>query len=153
MRKTPSRKHRQVFVLFQVLSLAAAVILGWDDLAAQAEEQGLSIELNKVEDIDGNCVASFVVENGLGQELDRFNLDLFIFDDKGVITRQVLLDLAPLRKDKTSVARFVLTNGACADTAKVLVNDIPACRASDGQNLDCLKNLAVFSRSPIQLLK
>jgi hypothetical protein len=130
-------------LLFLVLSAAPV----------RAETGNLSIELNKAEDRDGNCVATFVVENGLGQQLDRFNLDLFVFDSKGVISRQVLLDLAPLRKDKTTVARFVLTDDACADTAKVLVNDIPACRASDGQELDCLKNLAVFSRSRIQLVK
>jgi hypothetical protein len=120
---------------------------------AQAQTDALSIELNKVEDLEGNCVASIVVANRLGQRLDRFSLDLFVFDAKGVISRQLLLDLAPLRRDKTSVARFALIDSLCAEVTKVLVNDIPACRSEDGQDLDCLKNLAVYSRSTIQLTK
>jgi hypothetical protein len=142
------RRHARRFGLALVVAMVAA----WGP-PGRAAEPGLSIELNKAEDNGGSCVASFVLRNGLGHTLDRFNLDLYIFDKKGVIARQVLLDLAPLRNDKTTVFRFALIDRPCADIGHVLVNDIPACRAEGGQTLDCLKGLTITSRARIALTK
>jgi hypothetical protein len=120
---------------------------------ASAQSSGLSIELNKAEDFDGSCVASFVFQNNLGATLDRFNLDLFLFDSQGVIVRRVTIDLAPLLDGKTRVAQFHLHSGACAEVSRILVNDIPQCRAESGESVNCLAGLAVSSRSAIALTK
>lgn len=115
---------------------------------------GLEIELNKAEDGDGACVASLVVRNDMGHTLDRFSMDLYVFDGDGVIARQVLLDLAPLRGSKTTVARFNLIAGPCADVSRILVNDIPSCRGEgSGETLDCLAALTVTSRGAIEMVK
>ncbi len=136
---------------------AAAMVIGLSGPAAAAEP-GLDIELNKAEDGDGACVASLVVRNGLGQNLDRFSMDLYVFDGAGVIARQVLLDLAPLRGvpggAKTTVARFNLIAGPCAEVSRILVNDIPSCRGeASGETLDCLADLTVSSRGKIEMVK
>ena len=139
----------------RALGLALAA-LGLALLAgpAPAAAQGLSIELNKVEDNAGSCLASLVVQNGLGHSLDRFSLDLYVFDTEGVIARQVLLDMAPLRDDKTTVARFSLILRPCGEISRILVNAVPSCRSeSTGEELDCLDNLAVSSRSEVGLVK
>jgi hypothetical protein len=120
---------------------------------ALAQEKSLDIELNKVVDSGGGCLASFVVQNKLGQTLDRFSLDLFVFDKDGIIARQVLLDMAPLRKAKTTVANFSLIQLPCENIGKVLVNNIPSCRSEDGSLLDCLEDLKVSSRNRIDLTK
>jgi hypothetical protein len=132
---------------------AVAMILTLWANAAAADEQNLQIELNKTEDSGGGCLASFVVENKLGHTLDRFSLDLFVFDKEGIIARQVLLDMAPLRKSKTTVANFALVQVSCDSIGKVLVNDIPSCRSEDGSLLDCLTDLKVSSRNRIELTK
>lgn len=116
-------------------------------------EGGLAIELNKVEDVDGGCMASFVFQNNLGATLDRFNLDLFLFDAKGVILRRVTIDMAPLPNGKTRVAQFHLHGGPCAELSRILVNDFPQCRAESGGPVDCLAGLSVSSRSAIELTK
>jgi hypothetical protein len=121
---------------------------------APAAGSGLKIELNKVEDNEGACLASLVVQNGLGHTLDRFSMDLYVFDSDGVIARQVLLDLAPLRGDKTTVARFSLIKRPCAQVSRILVNDIPSCRSEGtGETLDCLAGLSVSSRGLIEMVK
>ena len=122
-------------------------------MPARAAEPHLGIELNKAEDSGGSCVASFVLRNGLGHTLDRFNLDLFVFDREGVIARQVLLDLAPLRHDKTTVFRFALIDRPCAEIGQILVNAIPACRSETGEALDCLNGMKISSRGRIALTK
>jgi hypothetical protein len=134
-----------------VIGLASAMVLGTP--AALAQAGGLSIELNKAEDVDGGCVASFVFQNNLGATLDRFNLDLFLFDPGGVIVRRVTIDMAPLLDGKTRVAQFHLHAGGCAEVSRILVNDIPQCRAETGEPVDCLAGLAVSSRSAISLTK
>ncbi len=133
--------------------VAAGLCLALWAGAAAAQEKSLAIELNKTEDSGEGCLASFVVQNKLGHTLDRFSLDLFVFDKEGIIARQVLLDMAPLRDAKTTVANFSLIQVSCEDIGKVLVNNIPSCRSEDGGLLDCLTDLKVSSRNRIELTK
>ncbi len=137
--------------MVMAIGLVSAMVSGASPALAQAS--GLSIELNKAEDFDGGCMASFVFQNNLGATLDRFNLDLFLFDAEGVIVRRLTIDMAPLPNGKTRVAQFHLHNGACAELSRILVNDIPQCRAETGEPVDCLAGLAVSSRSAISLTK
>ena len=125
---------------------------GNPELVAQWNQA--QIELNKVEDNGGSCLASFVVRNRLGHTLDRFSMDLYVFDSDGVIARQVLLDLAPLRGNKTTVLSFFLIERPCGEISRILINDIPSCRSEGtGETLDCLDGLSVSSRSPIEMVK
>ena len=121
--------------------------------AGAAGERGLAVELNKIEDLDGGCTGTLLFQNNLGATLDRFNLDLFLFDASGVIMRRITIDMAPLRNGKTSVGLFRLIDGSCADLSRILVNDIPSCRAEDGSEVDCLAGLSVSSRSAVELIK
>ena len=136
-----------------VRALGAAAVLMALAGRGLAADPALSIELNKLEDIDGKCRASLVIDNRLGRALDRFNIDLFVFDRAGVIAQRLLVDLAPLRDDKTTVATFALVEGPCSGIGRVLVNDIPACRGADGTDLDCVAALAVSSRTGTPLVK
>ena len=144
--------RRVLYKLAGPVFVAAALIV--TGLSGAAAEPGLDIELNKAEDGEGACVVSFVVRNDMGHTLDRFSMDLYVFDRDGVIARQVLLDLAPLRGAKTTVARFNLIAGPCADVSRILVNDIPSCRGEgSGGTLDCLAALTVSSRGSIEMVK
>jgi hypothetical protein len=146
--------RRALYIIAGPVFLAAAPIVMGLSAPAAAAEPGLDIELNKTVDGDGACVASFVVRNDMGQSLDRFSMDLYVFDSDGVIARQVLLDLAPLRDAKTTVARFNLIARPCAEVSRILVNDIPTCRgAASGATLDCLAALTVSSRNNIEMVK
>ncbi len=144
-----ARTERRLWAL-----MGAALVLVLLAGPAPAAEGGLNIELNKVEDNGGACLASFVVRNKLGHTLDRFSLDIYVFDRDGVIARQVLLDLAPLRDAKTTVARFSLIGRSCDDVGQILVNDVPSCRSEGtGETLDCLAGLSVSSRGRIEMVK
>ena len=150
--------RRVLFNLAGPAIVAAALIAVGLAGPAPAAERGLDIEINKAEDGDGTCVVSLVVRNDMGQNLDRFSMDLYVFDSDGVIARQVLLDLAPLRGaqggTKTTVARFNLIARPCAEVSRVLVNDIPSCRGeAAGETLDCLAALTVSSRARIEMVK
>lgn len=145
-----SRWGRALAGLAVATALAAALTVAAPPVRA---EEGLAIELNKVENLDGGCMASMVFQNNLGATLDRFSLDLFLFDAEGVILRRVTIDMAPLPNGKTRVAQFHLHPGPCAEVSRVLVNDFPQCRAETGASVDCLAGLTVSSRSAIELAK
>ena len=142
-------------ILFPVLFLVLVLPLVLPGAPASAAGPGIAIELNKAEDTaDSACLAAFVLRNDMASPLDRFSLDLFVFDSEGIIVRQLVLDLAPLRMEKTTVVRFPLLAQPCATIGRVLVNDIPSCRSADtGEDLDCLSVLEVTSRDRIGLTK
>jgi len=142
------RSVRQV-ITFVLTALALAAT----SIPAAAAGPGLHIELNKVEDIDGSCHGLFVIRNTLGQSLDRFSMELILFSQDGAIEQSILVDLAPLPNDKTTVARFVLSEGKCAGLGRVLVNNFPACKSHSGAKVDCLSGLDVSSRSATEFFK
>ena len=113
----------------------------------------LSLELNKVENGTDSCTATVLIANQLGRSLDRFRLDLVLFDSKGVIFERLLVDLAPLPHDRTTIASFPLLAKQCSNVSRILVKDVPACRAKGGDDMDCLSPLRVESRAAIQIGK
>tara|TARA_Y100001934_G_scaffold226447_1_gene271676 strand:+ start:176 stop:601 length:426 start_codon:yes stop_codon:yes gene_type:complete len=136
--------------LAPAIALLAALNLVSPAIAA---EDGISLELNSAKTVSEACETSFVVRNGLPHTLDRFQLDLYVFDTDGVIKSRSTIDLAPLRADKSTVLAFRLHAAPCASVSKVLVNDIPFCRAESGTVLDCLAGLSVSSRHSIEMAK
>ena len=64
-----------------------------------------------------------------------------------------MLDMAPLSPDKKTVASFLLGEQPCEEIGSILVNDIPQCRNTTGNAIDCLDWLKVDSKSTIPLEK
>jgi hypothetical protein len=147
----------QIPLLLQLRPRAAVVLAAFGLLAmAQplaAAEAELLIELNKLEDTDQGCRSLFVFDNATGHELNRFQVDLILFDQEGVYARQVMLDMAPLSQDKKIVAWFLLPDQQCDAIGSILVNDLPQCEDGAGAQLDCVKLLEVRSRTDTPLEK
>ncbi len=133
----------------------AAVLAGLHFLAppAAAADGNLDIELNKLDDTDQGCRSVFVFDNRTGHELERFRIDLILFDPKGVYSKQLLLDMAPLYADKKTVASFLLGDQACDGIGSILVNDVPWCEDGAGTSLECVKMLDVRSLTKVPLQK
>jgi hypothetical protein len=120
---------------------------------AAAADGNLDIELNKLDDTDQGCRSVFVFNNRTGHELDRFRVDLILFDPKGVYSKQLLLDMAPLYANKKTVASFLLDDQACEGIGSILVNDVPWCEDGAGTSLECVKMLDVHSLTKVPLQK
>ena len=133
------------------LGAALAAVVAAQPLAA--EEGELLIELNKLENTEQGCRSLFVFDNATGHELNRFRVDLILFDREGVYAKQVLLDMAPLYDDKKTIASFLLAEDPCDAIGSILINDLPQCENGSGAELDCVKVLEVHSRSEVPLEK
>ena len=121
--------------------------------SVDANDGTISIELNKAEETDQGCSSLFLFDNQSGHQLNRFQVDLVLFDDKGVHARRLLLDMAPLYENKKVVASFLMNDLPCSEIGSMLVNALPNCSNSTGAELDCLGMLDVSSRSSIPLEK
>ena len=136
-------------------AVVACAVFGFLAMAQPlaAAEGELLIELNKLEDTDQGCRSLFVFDNATGHELNRFQVDLILFDQEGVYAKQVMLDMAPLSEDKKVLASFLLPDHECGTIGSILVNDLPQCEDGAGAEVDCVKLLETRSRTDTPLEK
>jgi hypothetical protein len=148
---------KQISLLLQLRPQAAVACAAFGFLAGAqplaAADGGLLIELNKLEDTQEGCRSLFVFDNATGHELNRFQVDLILFDQEGVYAKQVMLDMAPLSEDKKVLASFLLPDHECGAIGSILVNDLPQCQDGAGTEVDCVKLLQVRSRTDTPLEK
>ena len=113
----------------------AVVATAWLALAAGAalaDEPSLSIQLNKLEPVDGGCRIYFVIENQGDEAYDELTVDLVTFDPAGIVGQRLLVELGPLRAAKTAVSSFDFAALECAAIDRILVNDVTSCLTSGG---------------------
>jgi hypothetical protein len=135
--------RRLVLSIAMMLSMAASASAG----------DAVAVALNDATTVSGTCHASFIVRNDLPHTLDRFQLDLYVLDSDGVIKSRSNVDLAPLINGKNTMFAFRIYAEPCAAVSKIIVNDIPKCRAETGAKLDCMNGLTVSSRNRIEFAK
>ena len=146
-----ARSHRRpgAIVLLLLTSL-----LAWTLPAALAEETGaLSVQLNKLEADGDACRAYIVLENASGIAFEALRLDMVLFDVDGVIARRLAVDAAPLAAGKTSVRVFGISNLACDNIGRVLLNDILVCQDATGDRTDCMDHVVPDSIAVVPFIK
>jgi hypothetical protein len=119
-----------------------SVLIG--ETASVAATEPIRLELNTLENSEGRCRVSFVIENKDQAALESLRLDLAVFNRDGILQRRAYADLAPLRGGKTAVKSFTLDVG-CSDVGSILINDVTAC--APGETNACLDRLALSSRA------
>jgi hypothetical protein len=106
-----------------------------------AEQIGL--ELNTAETADNRCRLTFVIENKAERAIDSIKLDLALFNPEGIIQRRMIIEMGPVRGQKTTVRTF-LVEGACNQLGAILINEVTACAPPEPGA--CLDGLALSSR-------
>ncbi len=135
-----------------IISAALAILLGAG--MAQAQEGGLTVELNKLEPGDGGaCRAFFLFRNDLGRTLEAFEMSLAILDGQGIIDQLLTVDAAPLPLERTTLKLFEFSGIACDGISEILLHDIAACRPQNGEEMDCFAVLELHSKAAAPLVK
>lgn len=110
---------------------------------AFAADEPLHVELNAIENTDGRCRLTFVIENKGKAAVESMKLDLALFNTEGAVYRRMLVDMAPVRPAKTIVKTFS-TEGDCGQLGSMLVNEVTACQP--GEPAACQDQLSLSSR-------
>lgn len=120
---------------------------------AQNEATEFFLELNSAADTAASdCRLTYVATNRTGTGLDDAAYEVAVFDGNGIVSRILVLAFGALPEGKTRVVQFDIAGQTCADTSRIVVNDVATCTPSDpGSAADvCLSQLATSSRAAIQ---
>jgi hypothetical protein len=132
-----------------VVTLSLALMVS----TAQADEQKVHVELNKLESYEGTCRAYLVLENRTERAFETLKLDLVMFDTVGVVARRLAVETAPLAARKTSLKVFDIDGLSCERVGRVLLNDVMACADTSGVRDDCLGLVVPAARGPMEFIK
>ena len=131
-----------------LLALATAFALAGP---AGADEPSLRVELNGAKPVGEACRFDFVFRNGLGTAIGDLGLEIVVFDRAGAVERFTVIRSGSLPANKTRVRQFEFDKLACADVARLLVNDVKTC-SGDGLGPElCLARLSVAGSPQIGL--
>lgn len=140
--------------IFRLLNMAlAATALGFAGQAS-AQQNTLTVELNKFENADdGACRAFFLFRNQTGKAFEGFEMSLAVLDGNGVIDRLLNIDAAPLPVARTTLKLFEIPGVACEDISEILLHAIETCQPQNEANMDCFPIIDLTSRTAAALVK
>jgi hypothetical protein len=130
------------------LCALACLILGAPALAQEEAAPRLSLELNRVDSLDGACRLTFMAENGLGADLDALSLETVLIDTEGRVERLTLFDFGALPAGIPRVRQFDIPGLACDSLGRVLINGVSDCGGADG----CGDALEFGSRTDVEVI-
>lgn len=138
-----------------IKSFACSLLLGAALSAGAATGgEGLTIELNKLEEADGACRAYLLFENKTASAFQSLKLDLVMFGLDGVITKRLAIEGGPLPQGKTSVKLFEISGLKCETIGRILLNDVINCQDSAGDQMDgCIEIVSTSSKHKVPLFK
>lgn len=117
---------------------------------ATAQSGNFGLELNNATDIENGCRLTYVATNNTGIALEKTSYEVAVFDDKGVVTRILVLEFGALPLQKTKVVQFDLGEQSCTTISRIVVNNVAACSSKEGNHDFCLDGLITNSRAEIQ---
>ena len=135
-----------------VTAAAVAISMAAAPVAAQDSPEFI-LELNNAADTEaGGCRLTYVATNRTGVELSQAAYEVAVINGNGIVSRILVLAFGALPEGKTRIVQFDISDQQCADTSRIIVNDVAECTlAEDGATGDfCMSTLATASRAPIQ---
>jgi hypothetical protein len=112
----------------------------------------LSIELNAAQTGEGGCTLSFLVANGLEQNIEQAIYETVLFDQNGQVINLSLFDFGALPPGRPRVRQFVLDQTECAAIGRILFNGASTCTAPNLPETACEDRLNLTSRTKIETL-
>lgn len=134
------------------VTAAAVSLLLVSPVFAQNAATDFFLELNSAADTEtGDCRLTYVATNRTGTDLSQASYEVAVFNGGGIVSRILVLAFGALPEGKTRVVQFDIAGQSCADTSRIVVNDVAECTPTDGSAGDfCLSALTTATRAPIQ---
>lgn len=134
----------------RVLLCATALML--IPALALAQVGGVTVELNKLAQVDNACRAYLVTQNLTETSFDSLQLDVVMFDTNGIVAKRLAVEIGPLTSGKTSLKVFDIAGLPCDKIGQLLLNDVLQCRDDKGARTDCLSLIQVSSRAKVAFI-
>lgn len=138
------------------LALAAALAISSTNsaLAQSADDNPseLLLELNTVQEVNGACRLTFLVQNETGSDIEKAAFETVIFDSSGRVVTLSLFDFRDLPADRPRVRQFGLPDLNCDSIGRVLINGANSCVVDGSESDICATGLNLTSRIDVELL-
>lgn len=108
----------------------------------------LSLELNRIDAIDGACRLTFMAENTLGTDLDALALETVLIATDGQVERLTLFEFGALPDGVPRVRQFDVPGLACEGLGRVLINGVAECSGAEA----CGDALTFGSRTDVEVI-
>ncbi|MEM9576547.1 MAG: hypothetical protein AAF999_06005 [Pseudomonadota bacterium] len=119
---------------------------------ALAEDMpSLSLELNTTDTIGESCRLTFVLTNGLADDIDKLVTETVLFSDQGGVVLLTLFDFAELPTGRPRVRQFRVPDTSCDRLGQVLINGVDTCTIGQYPSDTCQAALTLSSRVKIGL--
>lgn len=145
--------EKPLALLASAVALAANPVLAQD--AETAVSASLTIELNAASDSADSadsCTLSFLITNGLDNDVTQAVYETVLFDTNGQVDRLTLFDFGALPAGRPRVRQFTLPDTSCDKIGRILVNGADTCEAGDLGESACMERLNLTSRTDIEVL-
>ncbi len=129
-------------ILFSCL-MTASPALAEPDTAPR-----LSLELNRVDALDGACRLTFMAENRLGTDLEALALETVLIATDGQVERLTLFEFGALPDGVPRVRQFDVPGLICEGLGRVLINGVAECSGSEA----CGEALIFGSRTDVEVI-
>ncbi len=129
-------------------AILAALFFASVGTAQEAPEPSLTVELNRIDQIEGACRLTFMVENAMGRDLDALAVEVVLFDPQGVVERLTLFEFGALPAGVPRVRQFDVPGLSCDGLGRVLVNGVAECPG----DLPCAAALEPSSRTDVEVI-
>ena len=116
---------------------------------------GVSVQLNKMEDVAGGCRTYLVLENRFDHGFETYKMDLVMFGRNGGIIRRLAVDAGPMAEGKTLVKLFDVPDTKCERIDRLLLNQVMTCKLKkEGRAINnCTSHTYTASRLKTSFIK
>lgn len=130
--------------------LFAMICAGLIASAAAAEsETALGLELNTADLVGESCRLTFVLSNGLAQDIEQLVAETVLFSSAGGVILLTLFDFGTLPAGRPRVRQFEVSGTACDQIGQVLINGVATCTVAGAASTACAERLRLSSRIDI----
>lgn len=130
------------------LVVSSCLLAAAPALAESAASPRLSLELNRVDALDGACRLTFMAENGLGADLAALALETVLIATDGQVERLTLFEFGALPDGVPRVRQFDVPGLSCEGLGRVLINGVAQCEGAE----TCDGALVLGSRTDVEVI-
>lgn len=138
----------------RIWSFITLLALSTAPLAAQETDISgkISVELNAMQTTDAACTLTFLITNGLAQQIDRVVYETVLFDSDGQVDRLTLFDFGTLPPARPRVRQFAVPDMTCDQLGRVLFNGANTCEGTGLAAGICANAFTPSSRTQIEII-
>jgi len=115
---------------------------------AQEVTGRLSLDLNRIDPLEGTCRLTFVADNALGMDLDALSLETVLIDTSGQVERLTLFEFGALPNGVPRVRQFDIPGLSCERLGRVLINGVAECSVGAA----CAEGLELSTRTDVEVI-